>query len=573
MSSRIAACVLVLLGLLATAPCRAQSPASDGGHDETFVGTTEPMAEHAVYFVVTDRFVNGDPGNDQRDQGRDKGPEFATFDRPTPGAEAEQDNVGYLGGDFKGVLDNAGYIRDMGFGAVWITPIVDNPDEAFTGGSPVVKGGLWTDGGKTGYHGYWGVNFHQLDEHLPSPGLDFRAFSAGMREHGLKVVLDIVANHGSPAFGMPVDQPKFGELYDAAGRLVADHQNLPRERLDPAGNPLHALYNTGEGIAQLSDLADANPALLEYMVDAYTHWIDEGADAFRIDTIGWMPHAFWKSFADRVRAHRPGFFMFAEAFSYDAAEIATHTRPENGGYSVLDFPLKAAMERAFGRERAGYQVLRRPLYLDGGPYRNPYTLMTMYDNHDMPRLDADDTGFIDAHHFLFTARGTPVIYYGSEVGFMRGTAEHAGNRNYFGQARVDAAPASPIHAALRRIARVRAATPALQRGLQVNLRLRGDQAVFYRVLQQDGQAQIALVLLNKGDAAAELRVGTYLQPGAWRSALDGRTVEVVAGKPLVASVPAHGVEVWVLDAPVTDPGLRKALRRAQAAAREDGDRS
>ena len=63
----------------------------------------------------------------------------------------------------------------MGFTAVWITPIVDNPDEAFTGGKPAVKGGFLTDRGKTGYHGYWGVNFYELDEHLPSPGLDFGA--------------------------------------------------------------------------------------------------------------------------------------------------------------------------------------------------------------------------------------------------------------------------------------------------------------------------------------------------------------------------------------------------------------
>lgn len=561
--------VLMVFGLIASATCRGAEADRTPSEDDRFVGTTEPLAADAVYFVVTDRFVNGDPDNDQRDQGRDKGPEFATFDRPTPGAEAEQDNIGYLGGDFKGVLDNAAYIRDMGFGAVWITPIIDNPDEAFTGGKPATRNGLWTDGGKTGYHGYWGVNFHRVDEHLPSKGLDFRAFGDGMRAQGLKVVLDIVANHGSPSFGMPVDQPKFGELYDAEGRLVADHGNLPRERLDPARNPLHALYNTGEGIAELSDLAEGNPALMDYMVDAYTHWIDQGADAFRIDTIGWMPHTFWATFAERIRAHRPGFFMFAEAFSYDAREIATHTQPQNGGYSVLDFPLKAAMERVFGRKRAGYQALRDSLYLDGGPYRNPYALMTMYDNHDMPRLDADDAGFIDAHNFLFTARGTPVVYYGSEVGFMRGAAEHAGNRNYFGQDRVDAAPKSPIHQALRRIGRVRAATPALQRGLQVNLRLRGEEASFYRVLQQDGQAQIALVLLNKGDGPAEMRVRRYLQAGAWRSALDGRVVQVTEGGTLNATVPAHGVEVFVLDAQVSDPGLRKALRRAQAVVPED----
>ena len=199
-------------------PTPAAQTAGGTGHAGTgYVGTSEPFAEHAVYFVLTDRFVNGDPSNDQRDQG---GADLAlrTFDRPVPGAPAgRSDNVGYLGGDFKGLLDNAMYIRDMGFGAVWITPIVDQPDEAFTGGEPAKWSGFWTDGGKTGYHGYWGVNFYKLDEHLPSKDLDFRALTAGLKQHGLKTVLDIVANHGSPAYTMPKDQPKFGEIYDRDG--------------------------------------------------------------------------------------------------------------------------------------------------------------------------------------------------------------------------------------------------------------------------------------------------------------------------------------------------------------------
>nr|AIA88435.1 CAZy families GH13 protein [uncultured Xanthomonas sp.] len=84
----------------------------------------------------------------------------------------------------------------------------------------------------------------------------------------------------------------------------------------------------------------------------------------------------------------------------------------------------------------------------------------------MARMDASDNGFIDAHNWLFTARGIPVVYYGSETGFMRGGAEHAGNRNYYGQARIDTAPSSPIYRHLVRIASLRRATPALQRGLQ-----------------------------------------------------------------------------------------------------------
>ena len=134
----------VLVAGCAHAPPGAEAPPMAEYH-----GTLERFAANAVYFVVTDRFVNGDPGNDRRDQGGPD-PERRTFDRPTPGAGDSGDNIGYLGGDFRGLLDNAGYIRDMGFGAVWLTPIVDNPDEAFTGGDSQNSDALFKDRGKTG---------------------------------------------------------------------------------------------------------------------------------------------------------------------------------------------------------------------------------------------------------------------------------------------------------------------------------------------------------------------------------------------------------------------------------------
>ena len=560
MRTRLTTPLAVLAAALAAgcASIAPRPPAAD------YYGTAEPFASKAVYFVLTDRFVNGDPGNDQRDQGGAQ----RTFDRPVAGAPAGQsDNVGYLGGDFRGLLDNAGYIRDMGFGAVWLTPIVDNPDQAFTGGDAVTWGGMFTDRGKTGYHGYWGVNFFRLDEHLPSPGLDFAGLTAGLGQHGLTTVLDIVANHGSPAYTMPKDQPGFGEIHDRDGRLVADHQNLAPEKLDPANNPLHAFYNTKPGLAQLSDINEANPAVLEYFVGAYSQWIDQGAQAFRIDTIPWMPHAFWHAFTTRIRATHPGFFMFGEAFDHDAATIAAHTLPRNAGVSVLDFPLKERVAEVFGRKGGGFERIAERLYLVDGPYANPYELMTFYDNHDMARLDASDAGFIDANNFLFTARGIPVIYYGSETGFMRGTAEHAGNRNYYGQARVDAGAGHPIGAQLRRIARLREASPALQRGLQLNVLMQGERAAFYRVHQRGGESQIALVLLNKGDAPAAFEIHELLQDGAWRAALGGGTVTVAAGGALSATVPAHGVEVFLLDAPVARADLAAGLQRAMATSR------
>ncbi len=533
-----------------------------------YIGTREPFASDAVYFVVTDRFVNGDTRNDHRDQGG----AHPTFDIPVPCPDKVDGNIGYLGGDFRGVLDNAAYMRELGFGAVWITPIVDNPDQAFTGSRAISCTSTLTDRGKTGYHGYWGVNFYKVDEHLPSEDLQFADLTAGLHAAGLKVVLDIVGNHGSPAWTMPQAQPQFGQVFDAQGRLLADHQNLPPQQLDPQHNPLHAFYNNvgpvdgkdgsifDGNLAELGDFNQDNPAVMEYLVGAYLQWAGQGVDALRIDTIGWMPHRWWHEFVRRMRAEHPGMFMFGEAFDYDAGTIAEHTWPANANVSVLDFPLRGALEQVFGTAGKGFETLGEPLHLQGGPYANPYELMSFYDNHDMPRLQASDAGFIDAHNWLFTARGIPVLYYGSETGFMRGRAEHAGNRAYFGQQRVDAAPTSPIFGPLKRIATLRQRTPALQRGLQVNERLQGDQAVFLRVLQHGDIQQTALVLLNKGDAPARMRVQRYLQAGRWHDALDGGSQQV--RNQLETEVPAHGVKVFVLDAPVKQPALQRQLDAA-----------
>ena len=537
------------------------------GAPPEYYGTAEPFASEAVYFVLTDRFVNGDPGNDHRDQG---GPN-RTFDRPLAAPGGVTDNIGYLGGDFKGLLDNADYIRDMGFTAVWVTPIVDNPDEAFTGGFGIGEA-FFADRGKTGYHGYWGVNFYRVDEHLESPGLRFADFTRRMRdEHGLRIVLDIVGNHGSPSFTMPVDQPKFGEIYDRDGRLVADHQNLPPEQLDPA-NPLHRFFHRERDLAELSDFDDASPAVMDYLVGAYLQWIEQGASAFRIDTIRHVSPAFWREFTRRIRERHPGFFMFGEHFEYDARKIATHMLPENGGVSVLDFPGQAAMAEVFAKPGSDYARMLEALHLEDGVYRNPYELMSFYDNHDMARLAATEDGFIDANNWLFTSRGIPVVYYGSEIAFMAGTKEHEGNRNYFGPGNAERARSHRIRVALARIAGIRRDSPALQRGLQVILELKADRAAFLRVYERGAEAETALVLLNKGSSAAQFEIDSATAAGTWRDAMSGNTITAARGEALPLEVPAHGVRVLVRNERVEDAALRRQLDRAMAALAERSGR-
>ena len=526
-------------------------------NNNTIIGTDHPFASEAIYFVVTDRFVDGDPKNNHEDQGGS----HPTWQLPLEGPDGKKAYVGYMGGDLKGILSNGDYISDMGFTAVWMTPVVDNPDYAFNGDEPITYGGAFKDGGKTGYHGYWATNFYKPDEHLVSDDLSVKQYTDQMREQfGLKSVFDIVANHGSPSFTMESDLPGYGELYDADGKLVADHQNLAPEELDPKNNPLHAFFHNYPDLVKLSNLDDENPMVRDYLINSYLYWISQGADAFRIDTIRHVPHAFWREVSDRVRAEHPNFFMFGESFDYEANNIAQHTLPKNGAVSVLDFPMQKAMVKVFEKPlETDFADLEDVLYLTHGPYHNPYELTTFYDNHDMARMNATDNGFINAHNWLFTVRGIPVVYMGSEIGYMRGTAEHAGNRNYVGQERINAANTHPIKKALTTIANVRKATPALQRGVQVNVELQGHRAAFYRIIQDGDDNQIALVLLNKGDKTEHFEISEFMQSGVWTEQLTGEAKGLSDETTLVSNVKPNGVQVWVLNDKVKSEALLARL--------------
>ena len=523
----------------------------------SFYGTTLPFASEAVYFLMTDRFVDGDPTNNHINQGGD----YPTFQRPLISKDGKKAYVGYMGGDFKGILENADYISDMGFTSIWLTPIVDQPDQAFAGGEPIEFGGAFKDGGKTGYHGYWGTNFFKVDEHLPSKDLTFKQLTHKLKnDYRLKTVLDVVLNHGSPAFSMPIEQEKFGKIYDQKKKLIADHQNISPKDLD-LSNPLHQFYNQKTEIVQLSDINENNPKVLDYFTSAYLHWIDQGADAFRIDTLKHLPHHFWKKFTDKIREEHPNFFMFGESYSFDANFLAEHTQIKNGDISVLDFVGRQSITEIFEDPNSNYKDIQSYLYLDKSPYKNPYELMTFYDNHDMNRMNATNNGFIDANNWLFTSRGIPVVYYGSEIAFMAGTSEHAGNRNYFGIENIISAKENPVFISLTKIANLRKNSIALQKGLQINLEFKGHTASFYRVYEHEGINQTALILLNKGDKSVTFNIKKYLSKGTWREGFTGQKIEIAADKTLQAEVGAHQVKVYFLNQTNRNKKLLKRLSK------------
>jgi cyclomaltodextrin glucanotransferase len=205
-------------------------------------------------------------------------------------------------------------------------------------------------------------------------------------------------------------------------------------------------------------------------------------------------------------------------------------------------------------------------HLDSQLYRNAYELMTFYDNQDMARMQADDDGFIDANNWLFTARGIPVVYYGSEIGFQAGAREHEGNRNYFGVENIERAKRHRIREALASVANIRKTSIALQRGLQVNLEFTRDTAAFYRVYAYKDTAQTALVVLNKGDTAAAIGLDGWSGNSHWRDAETNAQLPTADDGDLL-DVAAHGVRVFLTDEIPVVAGLTERLNELQERAR------
>ena len=190
--------------------------------------------------------------------------------------------------------------------------------------------------------------------------------------------------------------------------------------------------------------------------------------------------------------------------------------------------------------------------------------MTFYDNHDVQRLDADDNGFIDANNFLFTVRGIPQVYYGSEMGFERGMKEHQGSRNYYGEDNIAKAKSHPIYQALTKVAQLRKSTPALQRGVQINIDFSDNKAAFLRILDLDGTQQTALVLLNKGDIAENFAIEKLISNGVWQARIQAQTYSVTDNK-INVSVPAHGLEVLLFEGANNNVELLEQLVKLSSA--------
>lgn len=471
-----------------------------------------------IYFVVVDRFCDGNSSND-------KAVDPSDFD-PT-----HTDYWKYWGGDLRGILQKLDYLQSLGVNAVWLTPLFDQIDR------PLDIGGVKM----APYHGYWTKDFKRLDEHLVDRPEDVHVFDrndtvfdelvAEMHRRGMKLVLDIVCNHSNPHVpGAPC------ELYDD-GKLVAAYD-------DDAGGWFHhegGVENWNDpseverkDLCGLADFDEESFAFRSYIKSAMKQWLDKGVDAFRIDTVKHMPIWFWQEFTGDMEVHKPETFMFGEWFQGGAWDPASVAFANASGMSILDFSWRNAVVAALAnRSAAGFRDIAAVIDRDY-LFHDATELVTFVDNHDLPRflsISDDPARFRMALLLTMVARGVPCLYYGDEQLLHCDTN---GGNDPFNRPMMTSFEPTDLGRDLACLAALRRRSPAAQRAGMRTKSLDPDAWVFTRAYL----GSTVVVALNRGDAPRTLDVGSLeLDDGAYVDLLGPSAVAVHGGSALIALAP------------------------------------
>ena len=468
-----------------------------------------------IYLLITDRFVDGDKSNNN-----------------IYGDEYKPGNLRYYqGGDFKGLIENLDYIKDMGFSAIWITPPVMQPPGRYMNSSGSYDA--------SGYHGYWAWDFSKIDPHLESKGATYKDLIEKAHLKGIKIIQDIVANHahGGDTHISVSWHDKRGKVY-GLGRTY--------DYFDDKENWFN---HKGPVIADLLDFNDENPAVLDWFSEIYKKYQDMGVDAFRLDTVVWMRDGFWRDFTERLHKNKKDFFIFGEVWTNNDFDLLSkYTKLSEGdmmnsAMSVLDMPLSSMgtwgrMEEVF---KGGDYRKADEIFLNDNKYKDATYLVTFLDNHDKPRFNgnskegspAELNNYFDALNFYFTVRGIPCIYYGTEIGMSGGNDPD--NRKYLGLQGIKEAKKNPIYWHIKKLNALRRSNIALQKGVQELIYSSKDQYVFKR---KYGEEEV-FVLLNKSDKESSVLLD--LKAGNYRDIYSGQFIGSGGKKSI--NINAHGIVV------------------------------
>ncbi|MER5915103.1 pullulanase-type alpha-1,6-glucosidase [Streptomyces sp. NPDC001982] len=584
-------------------PSTEQLAAAPARHDDT---------REQFYFVMPDRFANGDTSNDQ---GGLTGSRLSTGYDPT-------DKGFYQGGDLKGLTKRLDYIKDLGTTAIWMAPIFKNRPVQGTGSDA-----------SAGYHGYWITDFTQVDPHFGT-NKDLSTLISKAHAKGMKVFFDVITNHTADvvdyeeksydylskgAFpyltkdGRPFDDADYADGSRTFPSVAADSfprtpkvtsdSKVPAWLNDPTmyhnrGDSTYAGESTTYGdFSGLDDLWTERPEVVSGMEKIYERWVrDFGVDGFRIDTVKHVNMEFWTQWATALDAYaaahgRKNFFMFGEVYSADTSITSPYVT-QGRLDATLDFPFQDAA-RAYASQGGSAQRLAS-VFGDDYKYTtdkaNAYEQVTFLGNHDMGRIgyflkqdnpNASDAEILRrdklANELMFLSRGNPVVYYGDEQGFTGSGGDKDARQTMFaskvadyldddeiGTDRTHANDAydtsAPLYKDIAALSKLRKANPALTDGVQTE-RYAADGAGIYAFTRTDAKTGAEYVVaFNNADTEKSATFATGSAGMSYRGVYGtDATATTGADRKLTVTVPAGSAvvlkAVGALAEPATEPTI------------------
>ncbi|KAI0178492.1 glycoside hydrolase family 13 protein [Hypoxylon sp. FL1284] len=321
---------------------------------------TESWRSRNIYFALTDRVARSSDDN---------------------GGDACGDLSNYCGGTFQGLQSKLDYIADMGFDAIWITPVVANSDG--------------------GYHGYWATDLYTINSHYGTAD-DLKALVDAAHEKGMYMMVDVVANHVGPS-------------------SIADHQPSPLNEDSSYHAQCEIDYSDQNSVENcwIADLPDLNTQSSDIR-SLYQEWIswlvtEFDFDGVRIDTVKHVEKDYWPDFSSAASVYTIG-----EVFDGDANYVAGYASLMSG---LLNYPMYYPMN-AFYQQTGSSQAMVDMYDQVSSLFPDPTALGSFLDNHDNARWlnTKNDLSLLkNALAYVILARGIPIVYYGTEQAYSGGS--------------------------------------------------------------------------------------------------------------------------------------------------------
>lgn len=359
-------------------------------------GRTGFSNSDVIYLVTPDRFANGNPGNDN----------VTGYTEEANRA----DKSGRHGGDLKGITDHLDYIEDMGFTAVWLNPVLEN-------NMP-----------RTSYHGYATTDFYMIDPRYGT-NEEYRQLGAKLKKKGIKLIMDMIANHCGSAHWWMKDKPS-ADWFNYGGKYVMTNHRRSTVQDPHVSTSDKNLFEDGWFVESMPDLNQKNPHMARYIIQNSIWWIEyAGLSGIRQDTYSYPDKDFMSRWSCEIMNEYPEFSIVGEEWSENPAIVAYWQKDKVNpdGYtsclgSLMDFPLQIALVKGLNEDDAIYSdglVKMYEMLANDFLYADPDKLVIFPDNHDMNRfftqVGKDFDLFKIGLAYMLTMRGIPQIYYGTEI--------------------------------------------------------------------------------------------------------------------------------------------------------------